>query len=116
MRKDYLRIGDKQYRVECNWNATVNYAERKGIEEMAQIDDLGKMSPRDMTSFVWACTQEGERKDGNQFDVSEVDLGGMMTSTTVSQFIQIYNKQVNSDTGEAPVKKKQGKMKMFGLL
>ena len=114
MQKDYLKIGDNRYRVECNWNATVNYSERKGIAEMAQIDDLGRMSPRDMTAYVWACVQEGERMDGNQFAISEIDLGGLMTATTVHQFILIYAKQTNSDTGDEPVKKKPLK-KMFGL-
>ena len=36
--KDFLKIGDSEYRVEANWNAIAGFCRKKGVSDLSQLD------------------------------------------------------------------------------
>ena len=39
--KDFLKIGDSEYRVEANWNAIAGFCRKKGVSDLSQLDVSG---------------------------------------------------------------------------
>lgn len=93
MKKSYLTIGEKNYRVEANWNATLDYCDRKGVTELSALDNLGQLTPGDLTIMMHCCIKEGERMDGREFNMTELDLGGILRPFHIGEFVRIYQEQ-----------------------
>ncbi len=93
MRKSYLTIGEIKLRVEANWNATLDYCDRKGVTELSSLDNLGELTPGDLTTMMHCCIKEGERLDGREFTMTEQDLGGILRPYHVGEFVRIYQEQ-----------------------
>lgn len=93
MKKHYLEIGELKLRVEANWNATLAYCECKGVDNLSALDNLGELSPGDLTTMMHCCIKEGERMDEREFVMSELDLGAILRPQHVGQFIQMYQEQ-----------------------
>ena len=48
--KDFLKIGDSEYRVEANWNAIAGFCRKKGVSDLSQLDVLVHIARRYLTS------------------------------------------------------------------
>lgn len=91
--KDYIKIGAKSYRVEANWNATADYCRRKGVTKLSEMDSLADMSPDDVLTLMHCCLKEGERMDERDIDITSEDLGSMINTQKMNEFIRIYASQ-----------------------
>ena len=75
MKKDYIVIGGKQYRVEVNWNALTAFLKEVGrdtIEELASFTTIHPSSTVVLTAL---------------------DLGAVITPADVAAFMDIYVRQ-----------------------
>lgn len=114
MKKNYINIDDKNYRVEINWNAIADFSEMTGITNLAEFDNLQTLTPRQILTLLVACVREGERQDGRVLEMDEKTFGGIMRPQHIGQFAAIYQSQVavNIPSDEEKVEKKK-KRKIF---
>ena len=111
MKNNYLLVEGKKVRVEMNWNAMMSFCDEKGVDDLSKIGDAGKLTTRDLLAIMHAAIKEGERMDGNSFDLTKEQLSERLRPSDISRFMEIYKEQcgVNeneSNTGGGDVKKK----------
>lgn len=104
--KDYLKIGDKEYRVEANWNAIAGFCRKKGVSDLSQLDVLVHIAIDDILPLMHSCIKEGECLEGRDFLFTEDDLGGMANAAVMGVFMRIYARQSQIDAGPGGGKKK----------
>ena len=81
--KDFLKIGDSEYRVEANWNAIA-----------------------DILPLMHCCIKEGERLEKRNFPMSESELGSVVNTAVMGQFMRIYARQSQMEADGGSGKKK----------
>jgi len=97
---DRLTIQGKEYRVECNFNAIIDYMEQKGEKDLAFLAS-GDMSMRDWLILMRCAINEGERLEGRPHDhtadefgqVSMIEMGPVL-----QRFIDIFGKQNRAES------------------
>ena len=108
MKKDYIKIGGKEYRVEVNWNATTSFLQAIGRDTIDELAGITTFRPSELTALMAACIEEGERLDGRDGAPSALDLGTVISPADVAEFMKIYIKQ-SSPAVEADEPKKEGR-------
>ena len=103
--KDFVTIGGQKYRVETNWNATVEFLAFKGTDDISALSDFGKLKPSDLAPLAAACINEGERLEGHDVHLTPADVGAAASMDEIAAFIQIFVSQVSPKT--APDTKKK---------
>nr|DAT38755.1 MAG TPA: tail assembly chaperone protein [Caudoviricetes sp.] len=106
MSKDFLKIGEREFRVEANWNAIADFCRRKGVNDLGQIDFLAKIAIDDILPLMHCCIKEGERMENRSFELSEIDLGELVNTAEMGQFMQIYAGQSSPKLKAGNAKKK----------
>ena len=76
--KDFLKIGDSEYRVEANWNAIAGFCRKKGVSDLSQLDVLVHIAIDDILPLMHCCIKEGERLEKRNFPMSESELGSVV--------------------------------------
>lgn len=100
MAKDFLKIGDKEYRVEANWNAIAGFCRKREITDLAGLDILIHIAIDDILPLMHSCITEGERLEGREFQMSEEELGSIVNTVTMGEFMRIYAR--HSQVGMEP--------------
>ena len=90
MKKEYIEVGGKKYRVEANWNAVAEFCAKKGAVKLSQLDILSRLGVGDILTLMHCCIKEGERMDGRDFELTEQDLGSVANAGVISRFIALY--------------------------
>lgn len=107
--KDYITIGGRKVRVECNWNAIVACLESEGRDSMEGLTGFGKLRPSDIAPLMAASINEGERLDGRESTLSPADVGALAGYEEITDFVRVYASQRAPKTPEeGAVKKKAG--------
>lgn len=106
MEKRYIRIGDKEYRVEVNWNATTAFLRVVGRDTLDELSRINDIKPSELTALMAACIGEGERLDGRKDAPTALDLGAVITPADVTEFIRIY---VDLSSPKMPVEEDESK-------
>ena len=107
MKKDYIEIAGKRYRVEVNWNALTSFLAAVGRDTIDELSKINSIKPTEITSLMASCIGEGERLDGNDKSPSALDLGSVITPEDVRVFLEIYVRQSNPQKAEDPELKKE---------
>lgn len=112
MKNDYIKIGDREFRVEVNWNTIVSFCEMKGYTSLDALESLSSnLTPADLRELMHASIAEGERLDGRNLDLSPIELAGMVKMNNISEFMKIFSSQCNAnvdvETKASDVKKKK---------
>lgn len=99
MKKDYIEIAGKKYRVEVNWNALVTFLSAVGRDTLDELSRIDTIRPSELTTLMAACIIEGERLDGRKVEGGtlnfSLDLGSVVTPEDVREFMDIYVRQSN---------------------
>ena len=97
LKPEYIELGGRKLRVEVNWNAICEFTEITGIEfnDFCQQAIDKKASPTSIRSLIYVSIKEGERMDGHEFTISELDLGADIRPGAVFKFIEIFTRQWN---------------------
>lgn len=106
MKKDYITIAGKRYRVESNWNALTAFLDAVGRNTLDELSRIDTIRPSELTAMMAACIAEGERLDGRDGAPSALDLGAVITPDDVREFLDIYVRQ-SSPQLEADEPKKE---------
>ena len=97
MKKDYIAIAGKEYRVEVNWNALTAFLRAVGRDTIEELASFSTIRPSEVTSLMAACIIEGERLDGRGIDkgVADfgMDLGAVIEPADVAAFMEVYVRQ-----------------------
>lgn len=93
MKKDYIKIGGKRYRVEVNWNALAAFLAAVGRDTIEELANFNTIRPSEITALIAACIIEGERLDGRECHISALDLGAVIGPSDVAAFMDIYVRQ-----------------------
>lgn len=109
---DTIRINDKDYRVEVNWNVLSELCRIKGIDDVSAIDQVTKFSPEEIANLIYLCLKEGADMDGKELDLKLEDIGRYVRVKELNDFLLIFKKQVNPGYTESIKKKKR--RRMFG--
>ena len=105
MKKDYIEIAGKRYRVEVNWNALTAFLEAVGRDTLDELSKINNFRPSELTSLMAACIAEGQRLDGNKDVPTALDLGAVISPDDVRVFMDIYVKQSNPELDQEEPKK-----------
>ena len=108
MKKDYIAIGGKDYRVEVNWNALAAFLASVGRDTIDELANFSTIRPSEITALIAACIVEGERLDGRDCHVSALDLGAVISPKDVAAFMDIYVRQ-SAPKMEVDESKKEGR-------
>ena len=93
MKKDYIEIAGKTYRVESNWNALIAFLCAVGRDDITQLSKIKSIRPSEIMPLMAACIAEGERLDGKDGAPTALDLGAVVTPDDVHEFMDIYARQ-----------------------
>lgn len=107
MKKDYIEISGKRYRVEVNWNATTSFLQAVGRDTIEDLAGITTFRPSELTHLMAACIAEGERLDGRDNAPSALDLGAVITPTDVAAFMKVYLKQSSPEVEVDEPKKEE---------
>lgn len=105
MKKDYIEIAGKRYRVESNWNALTAFLESVGRDTIDEMSKIGSIRPSELTALIAACIVEGERLDGKECNLTALDLGAVIKPDDVREFLDIYLRQSSPRLNPEEVKK-----------
>lgn len=109
MEKSFITIGGKEYRVEVNWNALVNYLAAVGRDSLEGLSEITNMKATDITPLMAAAINEGERLEGHDIRLTALDLGAMIRPLHVNKFMEIYiHQSAAALEAEKEEKKSQG--------
>ena len=107
MKKDYIEIAGKRYRVESNWNALTAFLDSVGRNTLEELSQLDKLRPTEVTAMMAACIAEGQRLDGCKDVPTAKDLGAVIKPDDVREFLEIYSRQSNPQLSEEEPKKEE---------
>ena len=93
MRKDYIKIDDKKYRVVINMNTIEAFAEYKGWTSIEQITNLSKMSFSDFSTLMFFAISEGERLDKKVYELDIQEQKSRSSLNVITAFSKIFEKQ-----------------------
>jgi len=108
MKKHYIKINGQKYRVEFNFNSMAHFEEiiGMGYSDFSEHVMKNKLTVRMIRALAYVAIKEGERCDGREFNVSELDFGAMYNIQNIYELMAIYQAQMGSE-------KKQKKMSIF---
>ena len=107
MKKDYIEIAGKRYRVESNWNALTAFLDSVGRNTLEELSKIDSIKPSELTALMAACIAEGQRLDGSKDAPSALDLGAVITPEDVRRFLDIYVRQSNPQIEQEEPKKEE---------
>ena len=107
MKKDYIEIAGKRYRVESNWNALTAFLDAVGRDTLDELSRINTIRPSELTALMTACIEEGERLDGRDGAPSAKELGAIITPDDVREFLTIYVRQSNPKLTQDEQKKEE---------
>lgn len=107
MKKDYIEIAGKRYRVESNWNALTAFLDSVGRNTLEELSKVDSIRPSELTALMAACIAEGQRLDGSKDAPSALDLGAVITPEDVREFLDIYVRQSNPQLNQDELKKEE---------
>ena len=107
MKKDYIQISGKRYRVESNWNALTAFLDSVGRNTLEELSKIDSIKPSELTALMAACIAEGQRLDGSKDAPSALDLGAVITPEDVRRFLDIYVRQSNPQIEQEEPKKEE---------
>lgn len=90
-----LTINGNIYRVECNFNAIIDYMEQKGEKDLSFLAN-GDMSMRDWLLLMRCSINEGERLEGRPHEHTAEEFGAISMiemGPILQRFIDIFGKQ-----------------------
>ncbi len=93
MKKDYIAIGGKEYRVEVNWNALTAFLQAVGRDTIEDLASFKTIRPSEIPALMAASINEGERLEGRDSKVEALDLGAIIGPADVAAFMDIYVRQ-----------------------
>lgn len=99
--KEVININGKEYRVAANWNAIRDYCMRKGITDLRKIGNVLCFGLDGVLTMAHCCIKEGERLEGRELEIDEMELGTIMMPVDMTRFLEIYTRQT---TANLPVK------------
>lgn len=105
--KETININGEEYCLVVNWNAVQDYCKRKGINNLIQIDSVLSFNIDGMLTMAHCCIKEGERLEGRILDISEEELGNIMTPVSMTEFAKCYVRQVTTGITDVGVAKKK---------
>ena len=107
MKKDYIEIAGKRYRVESNWNALTSFLEAVNRDTIEELSKINSFKPSELTALMAACIAEGQRLDGCKDVPTAKDLGAVIKPDDVREFLEIYARQSNPQLSEDGPKKEE---------
>lgn len=106
MRKDYLRIGEKDYRVECNMSALEAFADMKGWKTIDELTNISAMGINDFNDLIHCTVTEGENMEGRLYPLKAEEQKKLINLKTMREFTEIFRKQSDPGIDIEEIKKK----------
>ena len=108
MKPDYLKLTNgREVRIEWNMNSLGSFTTDTGIEMTSMAD--GKADIFALRKVAWYMAKEGEEIDGRSFELTEVELGGLLSQSEVIAFMKMFALQTatteqkkNTQKGRSP--------------
>ena len=90
MGKDYIVIEGKRYRVEVNWNAMLDFAEKRGLTNIGELMDLNEIDNANVADLCAAGIREGERLEGRECTITGKEVAEKIVPREMMRFVGIY--------------------------
>jgi hypothetical protein len=110
MKARYIEIDGKKVRIEFNWNTTIEFLDRCEIslDDFIELATGNKITPKHIRQLAWCGAIEGERVDGRELVLTEVEFGSKLFPEHITQIMGIFAEQFTGITGVVDEKKKKG--------
>lgn len=104
MKADYLELSNgRKLRICFNMNALCEVTKLTGIE-MSNLAG-GKIDIPTLRSIAWCSAIQGERNDGKELSLTEIEFGNLLTMEGIVIFSKILTEQSgNSGEKKNPMK------------
>lgn len=116
MKKDFIEIDGRRYRVECNWDAIVTFCELKGLKTLEALDKIQNIELRDVSPLIYACVQQGEAMENREFNVEFDEFRKLLKPTHIKGFMPIFVSQFSQPDMGQKTEPEQKKSKLTRLL
>lgn len=105
MKKDFLKIGDTQFRVEINW-ATVEEFENLSGKTLGQFEaeiteNPNNITARDIRTWMYCAIREGQDMEGKPFERTQKEFTRMLSPNDAKAFVPIFIKQFSGNVKAA---------------
>jgi len=108
MKADYLKLTNgREVRVEWNMNSMGAFTTDTGIEMTSMA--AGKADIFTLRKVAWYMAKEGEEIDGRSFELTEVEMGSLLSQGEVIAFMKTFASQTatteqkkNTQKGRSP--------------
>lgn len=104
MKPEYIDIRGEKFRIEFNWNATVDFLEKEDLE-LSDVDSLANLKPSQITTLIYMATAEGQRLDKKPFPLTVRDFGSLLNLPDIKKAFEIYKRQTAFDNPAVAQKK-----------
>ena len=110
MKKQHLTLADgKTVRIEANWNVMCEYLDRTGQDYDDFAASADKISTKELRLMAWCCAVEGERLEGRDLGMTEVEFGALVTIHTMAEVGPKFASMVTGEQKKSIVLKDQVK-------
>lgn len=93
MRHDYLILANgRRVRIAWNMNALDEFVKTTG-KELSELTS-GKTDVALLRTVAWCCAKEGEKMEGKELSLTEVEFGSLMTMSAMTAFVEIFRDQM----------------------
>ena len=105
MKADYITLANgRRVRIMWNMNALGEFTRLTG-KEITDLTD-GRVDIDTLRKMAWFCAREGETLDLREFELSEVEMGRLMSMKNIVEFSEILRDQTS---GVAQKKSSRGR-------
>ena len=127
MKKDFIRIGDQDFRVEVNMNTAEEWERLSGKRlgqfesEAAKSIQSGGVATRDILLWFYCAIKQGEQMEGKDYELDFFEFKQSLRPAVVSQFSILFVKQYMGEnsavtsTDDNPPKKKKQRYRLMSL-
>jgi hypothetical protein len=104
----YVNINGKRVRIEFSWNTVIEYLDstKMDLDMFMGLAMGNKITPRHIRQLAWCGAIEGERMEGRDLGMNEIEFGAHLYPDQVREIMVIFSEQFS---GVASEKKKPGK-------
>ena len=89
MKKQHITlINGQRVRIEANMNVLCDFLDhlKMEYEEFLNLAEKEQVTAKQLRLMAWCCAVEGERMEGNDLNLSEMEFGALCSLKTMADF------------------------------
>jgi hypothetical protein len=104
----YIDIAGRKIRIEFCWNTVIDFLDYTGmdLDKFIGLAAGNGINPRMIRQLAWSGAIEGERLEGRELGMNEIEFGALLHPQEIQEIMAIFAEQFSGIEAE---KKKKGR-------